>query len=393
MMTVSPYLNALYKVICRQVKQIIKNPIYWVCLVIIPLLVSFFFVDMMKEGLPTNLPIGVVDQNNSATTRSLIRTLDSFQGVKVVENYRSSLEARIEMQRGTIYGYFFIPKNMSEDLISGKQPTISFYYNSGILLAGSFAYKDMKTIATLANASVAKAKMTALGYSEEQIKRFLQPIKLETHIIHNPTMDYNVYLSTTFIPACIGLFIFLMTAYSLGTELKWKGAKEWIDTAHKNIYVAVIGKLIPQTFLFSVVFMVYLIYAFGYLDFPYACDIWLLGISALLLILSIEGLAVFLFSFIPSLRMAMSICALWGVLSFSISGFTFPVEAMDAPLQMISWLFPLRHYFMIYQMNILNGYPIYYAWIHYLSLITFWLIPIILLPRLKKTMLTFHYMP
>ena len=392
-MTVSPYLNALYKVICRQVKQIIKNPIYWVCLVIIPLLVSFFFVDMMKEGLPTNLPIGVVDQNNSATTRSLIRTLDSFQGVKVVENYRSSLEARIEMQRGTIYGYFFIPKNMSEDLISGKQPTISFYYNSGILLAGSFAYKDMKTIATLANASVAKAKMTALGYSEEQIKRFLQPIKLETHIIHNPTMDYNVYLSTTFIPACIGLFIFLMTAYSLGTELKWKGAKEWIDTAHKNIYVAVIGKLIPQTFLFSVVFMVYLIYAFGYLDFPYACDIWLLGISALLLILSIQGLAVFLFSFIPSLRMAMSICALWGVLSFSISGFTFPVEAMDAPLQMVSWLFPLRHYFMIYQMNILNGYPIYYAWIHYLSLITFWLIPIILLPRLKKAMLTFHYMP
>lgn len=392
-MTVSPYLNALYKVIRRQVKQIIKNPIYWVCLVIIPLLVSFFFVDMMKEGLPTNLPIGVVDQNNSATTRSLIRTLDSFQGVKVVENYRSSLEARIEMQRGTIYGYFFIPKNMSEDLISGKQPTISFYYNSGILLAGSFAYKDMKTIATLANASVEKAKMTALGYSEEQIKRFLQPIKLETHIIHNPTMDYNVYLSTTFIPACIGLFIFLMTAYSLGTELKWKGAKEWIDTAHNNIYVAVIGKLIPQTILFSAVFMVYLIYAFGYLDFPYACNIWLLGISALLLILSIQGLAVFLFSFIPSLRMAMSICALWGVLSFSISGFTFPVEAMDAPLQMVSWLFPLRHYFMIYQMNILNGYPIYYAWIHYLSLITFWLIPIILLPRLKKAMLTFHYMP
>lgn len=392
-MTVSPYLNALYKVICRQVKQIIKNPIYWVCLVIIPLLVSFFFVDIMKEGLPTNLPIGVVDQNNSATTRSLIRTLDSFQGVKVVENYRSSLEARIEMQRGTIYGYFFIPKNMSEDLISGKQPTISFYYNSGILLAGSFAYKDMKTIATLANASVAKAKMTALGYSEEQIKRFLQPIKLETHIIHNPTMDYNVYLSTTFIPACIGLFIFLMTAYSLGTELKWKGGKEWIDTAHNNIYVAVIGKLIPQTILFSAVFMVYLIYAFGYLDFPYAYNIWLLGISALLLILSIEGLAVFLFSFIPSLRMAMSICALWGVLSFSISGFTFPVEAMDAPLQMVSWLFPLRHYFMIYQMNILNGYPIYYAWIHYLSLITFWLIPIILLPRLKKAMLTFHYMP
>ena len=393
MMTVSPYLNALYKVICRQVKQIIKNPIYWVCLVIIPLLVSFFFVDMMKEGLPTNLPIGVVDQNNSATTRSLIRTLDSFQGVKVVENYRSSLEARIEMQRGTIYGYFFIPKNMSEDLISGKQPTISFYYNSGILLAGSFAYKDMKTIATLANASVAKAKMTALGYSEEQIKRFLQPIKLETHIIHNPTMDYNVYLSTTFIPACIGFFIFLMTAYSLGTELKWKGAKEWIDTAHNNIYVAVIGKLIPQTILFSAVFMIYLIYAFGYLDFPYACNIWLLGISALLLILSIEGLAVFLFSFIPSLRMAMSICALWGVLSFSISGFTFPVEAMDAPLQMVSWLFPLRHYFMIYQMNILNGYPVYYAWIHYLSLITFWLIPIILLPRLKKAMITFHYMP
>ena len=41
----------------------------------------------------------------------------------------------------------------------------------------------------------------------------------------------------------------------------------------------------------------------------------------------------------------------------SISGFSFPVMAMHPALQVLSNLFPLRHYFLIYVSQTLNGYP------------------------------------
>ena len=392
-MTVKESIKILKKLLIQQISQMMSNRMYTICVIVLPLFVTFFFTDIMKEGLPTDLPIGVVDLDNSATSRKLTRTLDAFQGVKVTARYSSVSEARRAMQQGVIYGFFYMPSKMSEHLIDGKQPKLSFYYNAGFLLAGSLAFKDMKTVATLGNAAVGSAKMLALGYTEQQIKATLQPIVISTRLTHNPTLDYNVYLSTTFIPACIGIFIFLVTAYSIGMELKKNHARRWMKVAKNNIYLAIAGKMLPQTLLFTLVVTVYLGLLFGHLHFPYACNAGILWLNGFLFVLAAQGFGIFMFSILPSLRMSMSICALWAVLSFSICGFTFPVEAMDSPLQAVSWLFPVRHYFMIYQMVVLNGYPVYYAWIHYVSLIAFTLLPLCVLPKLKKAMLTYVYMP
>ena len=64
---------------------------------------------------------------------------------------------------------------------------------------------------------------------------------------------------------------------------------------------------------------------------------------------------------LPNVRLGMSFASLWGVISFSISGFTFPVAAMDPTLQALSNLFPLRHYFLVYVDQALNGLPLHYS--------------------------------
>ena len=106
-----------------------------------------------------------------------------------------------------------------------------------------------------------------------------------------------------------------------------------------------------------------------------------------------QAFGVFAFGLMPSLRMSMSICALWAMLSFTASGFAFPLDAMDTPIQALSWLFPLRSFFMIYQMTIFNGYPTAYAWIYYVVLMGFILLPFFVLPNIKKAMLQFVYIP
>ncbi len=392
-MTLKEYINAIFCVAMRQIRMMTRNHIYLFSIVIFPLLVSFFFADLMKDGLPTDMPVGIVDLDNSSTSRKMARSLDAFQEVKIIEGYHSVDAARKAMQRGEIYGYFLFPEKMNDDLLANRQPTVSFYYNSGYLIAGSLVYKDMRTIATLGSAAVGAAKLSMLGKTDREIKNTIQPIMVSSVMVHNPTMDYNVYLSTTLIPTCLGIFIFLVTAYSIGTELKFGKSKQWLQEANGNIYVAMLGKMLPQTLLFMIITSLYIIWLFGVLQFPHSCPIWLLLLNGLIFVVAAQGFGIFIFGIIPSLRMSMSICALWSVVSFSICGFTFPVEAMDAPLRMVSWLFPVRHYFMIYQMVSLNGYPLIYAWPHYIALLVFALLPFFVLPKIKNAMLHYVYIP
>jgi ABC-2 type transport system permease protein len=113
--------------------------------------------------------------------------------------------------------------------------------------------------------------------------------------------------------------------------------------------------------------------------------------ASLLLVVASQSLGLFLASALPSPRWAMSIASLWGVVSFSISGFSFPIEGMSGSIEAATNLFPLRHYFMIYSNKALLGYPTAYSWVHYAALLTFCLLPLPLMKRLKYALKNYHY--
>lgn len=366
---------------------------YFICMVALPIFVMVFFTTLMHDGQPQDMPIGVVDNDNTSTTRALIRKLDGFQTSKVVDHYTSVAEARQAIQHNEIYAFLYIPEGTTKNLLASRRPKISFYYSQTSLTAGSLLYKDLKTISTLGSAAVSQATMRAKGYTPDQIQTFLQPIALDVHTINNPCINYNVYLSTMLIPACLMLFIMLMTTYSLGMELKKRNGKKLMEKAGGNILVALLGKFIPQTLIFLSLMYIHEFYLFEILQFPHQGGIvWMLALG-LLGVLAAEGFGIIIFGLMPSLRLSMSISSLWGVLSFSMVGTAFPIFAMDAPIQALSWLFPLRHYWLIYSLNIFNGYPIEDTWINICFLISFIFLPMLFGPRIKKVMETYVYMP
>ena len=105
------------------------NRMYLFCMIVFPVFVTFFFTSLMDEGQPQDMPVGVVDLDNSSTTRKLTRLLDSFQSTKVVAHYPSVDEARHAVQKGDIYGFVLFPKNTTADLLASRQTTISYYYS------------------------------------------------------------------------------------------------------------------------------------------------------------------------------------------------------------------------------------------------------------------------
>ena len=386
-------LKQLLAIALRECGILRRNPMYLFCMLVFPILVTVFFTTMMNAGQPQEMPVGIVDNDNTSTTRALVRKLDSFQASKVVGHYSNVNEARNAIQENKIYAFLYIPKGTTDALLSSRQPKISFYYSQASITAGALLYRDLKTVATLGSAAVGQSTMRAKGFTDEQTATFLQPIVVDLHMIGNPWASYNLYLSTMLIPGILILFMFLITAYSLGTELKFNTAKEWLAMADNNIIVALSGKLLPQFLIFLSIFYAYMYYMFGYLEFPHPGGVWMMLVLGLLTVIASIGFGIFAFGLMPSLRMSMSICSLWGVLSFSLAGSAFPMMGMDAPIQALTWLFPLRHYYMIYQIVVFNGYPLIDAWFHIVALVAFTLLPWFVIRKIKNAMLTYVYIP
>lgn len=385
-------LNQIWQMALREVRIMINNPIYGCCMVVFPLLAMIFFTSLMDDGLPQDMPVGVVDLDNTTTSRSLIRRLDGFQSSKVVAHYPSVAEARRAIQENQIYAFLYIPKGTTDDLLSSRQPKISYYYNLASIMSGSLLMKDLKTISTLGSAGVGQATMRAKGFTQEQIMAFLQPIRVDLHQVGNPWTNYNSYLSTVFVPGIMMLFIFMISAYSLGMELKFDSGKKWLEMADNRMVIAILGKFLPQTLIWLALIFFYEFYVFSILGFPHH-GVAMLVVLALLEVFAAQGFGIFAFGLMPSLRMSLSICSLWAVLSLSMAGSAFPVMGMDGALQSLSWLFPLRHYYMVYQICVFNGFPLLEAWFHFVAMIGFTLLPWFVIGKIKNAMLTYVYIP
>ncbi len=383
----------IFDIALRELDILRRNPLYAFCMVVFPLMTVLFFTTMLDEGLPHDLPIGVVDQDDSSVSRSLIRNLDAMQSSRVAYHFTSVSEARDAMQENKVYAYLYIPEGTAAKLLAGRQPKISYYYTMTCLTAGSMAMKDLKTIGMLGSAAVGQAVLTAKGATPRQVKAALQPVTIDAHMIANPEGSYNYSLTTVFVPGILMLFMALLSAYSLGMELKFDTGKEWVARANGNIFVAIIGKYIIHALVFLLVIFIYQYYIFNVLHFPRLGGVWNIVRLSLLQVASSLGFGIFSFGLMPSMRMSMSISSLWSVLSMSMCGSAFPVMGMDPPLQALSWLFPLRHYFMLYQVTVLNGYPVIDAWFHLVALVAFTLLPWFVLSKVKNAMLNYVYIP
>ena len=386
-------LRQIYEVMMRELQILRQNHIYRFCMVLFPILVIIFFTTMLDEGLPTSMPVGIVDLDNTSTTRALERKLDGFQMSKVVAHYPSVAEARQAIQRNEIYGFLYIPKGTTSKLLASRQPKISYYYTYTTMVAGSMIMKDMKTISSLGSAALGQATMRAKGLTDKQIQTLLQPITIDLHQIANPWSSYNVYLTTVMVPGILMIFIFLISAYSLGTELKFASSKNWMAMADNNVTIALVGKFLPQTLIWLAIVFGYQLYVFFHLGFPHQGSPWMLVLLGLMHVMAAQGFGIFAFGLMPSLRMSMSVSSLWAVLSISMAGSAFPAMGMDAALQSLSWLFPLRHYFMLYQACIFNGFPLVEVWFHFAALLGFILLPWMVASKIKNAMLTYVYIP
>lgn len=349
-----------------------------------PILSLIILIWMMDSGLPSRIPIAVVDLDNTTTSRALVRQLDAFEKTDIKYKSLSFREARQQMERMEVYAVLTIPNDFAKDAISGNRPKLVYYTNNAFLISGSLLFQDLKTISTLASAAVGLQTAEAKGFTENQIMPILQPITIDTHPIGNPWLNYSVYLNNILLPGLLQLIILMFTVSAFGSEIKAGTGRKLMEMGDNSILKVVIGKMFPYTAIYVGIALLFMVVLYYYNRFPLHGGFWPMFLNYLCLIFAAQGAGIILLGAFRNYRLALSIASLIGMVSFSITGFSFSTLAMDGSLSALSNLFPLRHFFLIYVDQALNGIPVGYSMYQYVALLCFVLLSVFFLGVIRR---------
>ena len=375
----------------REVHQMFARPLYLFASVGVMLMSTFFFLTLMRHGAAERMPVAVVDMDQTSISRRLCHEMQATPSVDICLVTSSYSEAREAMQQGYIYGIFVIPEGFYSELVAFKRPKVDFYVTNSYTVGGNTAYKQMLTMVNLTSGAFQREVLRKKGLPDDIIMHRIQPVTIEGHMIANPWGNYSVYLVSTILPGILGLICLMLTIFAIGYELKMRTSRTWLRAAGGNYTVAMIGKLIPYTLIYITLGIGCHFILYRFAGFPVYGSHARLLFGLLLFIFAMEAMGIFLIGCLPTLRDAISIGALCAMLGFSLSGVTYPVMNMLPPVQALSNLEPLRHYYLIYVNEALMGAPAQNSLVPALSLCGFMLLSLLVAPRLHRALVYQNY--
>lgn len=383
--------KAFFLVLKRELARITSRRLYFGVCIILPLFCIFFMNTIFGSGGMENIPIGIVDMDQTSTSRQISRTLSTIPTAKITKYYSDPKAARDATVKKEIYAYIVIPKNLESDLLGKRDATIPYYIHYALLSVGVEMEAALETVLAEVSLVPMVGAGTAAGTDQDRIESVILPVSFEAHPLFNPSLDYSIYLTNPFFFVLLQIIIILVTMYVLGSEIKFKTADEWLKTADMNIFIAVTGKLLPYTIMYIIMAIWGNFVMFNISNIPLSAIFLFVNLVTALFIIATQAFGVFIFSLFPALSIIISVASMVGSLGATLSGVTFPVFAMPPTVYYSSFLFPIRHFIEINQNILYGNYGFAYSWQHIGILLIYVLLALLILPRLKNATLGHKY--
>lgn len=377
-------MNGFVSTIKREIFRIKANTFISVMLFIAPLFFSFVVWFTFSAGTLSDMPIAVLDLDNSDITRSITRAIDSTQSVKVkykVQNYNEGYDL---IKSGKAYALVVYPDGFKKDLNRSKKPKIVYYYNNQTILIGGVITKDVQTaVVTLTKSIDAQIRMKK-GMSKDAVLSKINLIKVDEHIKSNPYLNYSYFLTYAAVAHVFQVFAVLFAVWAIGSEFKNGTTKEWIKEANNSIICAVFGKLaVYLGVLLCQMIIIYGCYVLLY-GAPFEGDVIFTIFSTIIYILAYQMMGMAFVAILANLRFAMSVGAFYTSLGFSLAGMTYPDMAMPLFVRIYSSLLPVKPYVNLLVDQAMKGFDYKYDLMYLLWMIVIALFGFNFISVLKK---------
>ena len=380
----SGFLSHTCAVMRREAARLARQPMYLVLMVILPVVSFAFFALLFGQGAIRNIPIAMLDQDNTALSRKVVQMIDETPTALVAYGIQDMAEGERLMREGKVMAIVLVPPFFEKSILSNTQTHLENYVSGTNITVNGLLSKDIQTAVTTFSAGIQLQLLMKQGLTESQAMAQLMPVRFDKHVLFNPHINYGYYLAPSFMPMMLMIFVVMTTIFAIGTELKNATARDWLQTGGDSIWAALIGKVLPITAVMFLISLVMLVINFKVVGTPLNGSLAVILVGTLLFILSYQSISVLIVSLLANLRLSLSIGGGYSVLAFTFSGLTFPIMAMWEPMQWVSKIFPFTFYTDIFVDQMLRGTPWVYSLPDLCWMSLFIVLPLLCLPRLKR---------
>lgn len=323
-------------------KRILSNNILVMIFFGAPISYGILFGYVYQQAKVIDLPISVIDMDNSPLSNQMIEALDDNETIKVSDIRADAGNIVTEMPEKEYVAIITIPEGFEGDILQKRYPELQVDLNMSNILNANFITKGIQLVLGTLNAGIEIETLKKQGNLPQEAIKMYEPFKVSFNKLYNPSGNYSDFMMPGLMGGIMQQVIFLGLALSFARDFEDGYFKTLTETSTKSIYLVFL-KMLPFLLFIPIMWGVIGL-IFQYFDIHLA----VFNFPMLVLIVGLSFASIFigmLFStLIPNQLKATELLMVISTPAFVLSGFTWPQSAMPPLIAKVAQLIPLSHF-------------------------------------------------
>lgn len=328
------------KVWLHEMRDMFKDEGALLFVILLPLAYPLLYSWIYNNEVVREVPVAVVDNSHSQTSREFVRHVDASPDVRVAAWSNNLEEASRLVARQEVYGIILLPEDFDRQLGRMQQTHVSVYCNMGLMLTYKAIFQTCSAVAADMNSHIQIALSGNPTTREDQLTT--HPMQVSDVPIFNNTGGYGNFILPGVLVLIIQQVMLLGIGIAYGTSYEKRRFSRLTPMYERRFGLARI--MIGRTMGFFVLFL--LIAAWVLLAVPRMFHfVQMLHFSDFLLFVVPYLLACVFFAttfsfFIRQRENVMLLVVFTSVPFLFMSGVSWPKSNIPEVWQWVSWLFP-----------------------------------------------------
>jgi ABC-2 type transport system permease protein len=333
-------IRNLFCNIFTELNAIFRDPGVLIIMVGAVVLYSFVYPLPYSNEVLKQVPLSIVDHDNSLLSRQLARMTDASELIQVVSRDPDMEQARQKIESGKSSGILVISEGFEKDVLQGRKTYASAYVDATYFLVYRQAMTGLVMTVRTMSAGIEVSRFKARGWSHEKALIDRSPLNLVSRSLFNPHMGYATYIVPAVLLLLLQQTMLIGIGMLSGTRREQLQEKKAVTPLQGGPLVRILGRTIAcmSLYLIHIYFFYKVVYQIW--DFPLRTGVLDMFVFLLPFLLSVVLMGQFLAGFFKS-RESSIIMIVWSsMVAVLISGFSWPVETMPHWIRAISMLLP-----------------------------------------------------
>ncbi len=188
------YITLFFRIAKDEYRAIFSDSGVLLILVFAMLIYSTIYSFAYAPQVAREIPIGVIDLSNSASSRRIKSQLDSGEKIRIAYDATDMEQAKQLLLTRKIYGIVLIPEEYEQQITEGSQAVISLYADASYLVVYRQITEQVMTTINYAGAEIAIDRLLATDIPEEMISSTIQSVANPTFNLYNPYLGYGTFV-------------------------------------------------------------------------------------------------------------------------------------------------------------------------------------------------------